>query len=347
MKKEYDKIFITHIPSFYKINLYNQIAKQQKIFVIFLFSDTSEKRMNDFLPLNRSNFEYRVLATDTKLLSARLKVQNYIALLLLLGRLNATKVFVNGWELLAFWVPLLIIKKSKLCVVVESFGQNSEGSLLLRIAKRLFLTCVSECYLPYKRHERYVKELGFKGNIKYTYGVGIINKNADTKSSNILRTIDGPYFLFVGRLVDAKNINHMVSLMGSCPEHCKFVVVGEGDQHNVTLKESKNIIYLGALESNIVNELMKSASAVLLLSKHEAWGLVVEEALYVNTPVLLSGNVGCSDFYQGLNGVHIMSEDLGQREFNAFISSLIDYKPVNTLDFIEKKDKWQVGAYNC
>ena len=57
----YDYLIVTHIPAFYKINLYNELAKRLKIFVIFISSDTSQKRSNNFSSVNDALFYYEVL----------------------------------------------------------------------------------------------------------------------------------------------------------------------------------------------------------------------------------------------------------------------------------------------
>lgn len=35
MNNIYSKVFITNLPSFYKLNLYNAIAENERIFVVF------------------------------------------------------------------------------------------------------------------------------------------------------------------------------------------------------------------------------------------------------------------------------------------------------------------------
>mgnify|MGYP007000140648 len=57
----YDLIIVTHIPAFYKVNLYNELAKKLNILVIFIAKSTNEVRANDFLILEKSKFKYKVL----------------------------------------------------------------------------------------------------------------------------------------------------------------------------------------------------------------------------------------------------------------------------------------------
>ena len=52
----FDLVFITNLPSFYKINLYNRIAKNKNILVIFLHESCSQ-RNNDFY-IGKRDFKY-------------------------------------------------------------------------------------------------------------------------------------------------------------------------------------------------------------------------------------------------------------------------------------------------
>lgn len=82
----YDYIIVTHIPAFYKVNLYNELSKKLKILVIFIATNTNEKRADDFTTLQNTNFSYNVLSkgdfqtrdlfSNIKKLSAILKKNN-------------------------------------------------------------------------------------------------------------------------------------------------------------------------------------------------------------------------------------------------------------------------------
>ena len=69
----YDYIFITHVPAFYKVNLYNEIAKSLKIHVLFIGESTSDTRSNDFSGVGNINFEYTVLSDKQFQLRSKLK----------------------------------------------------------------------------------------------------------------------------------------------------------------------------------------------------------------------------------------------------------------------------------
>ena len=63
--KKYDYVFISQIPVFYKINLYNSLAKIKNILVIFLAPTTKERRSSDFVGIKKIEFEYIMLPNRT------------------------------------------------------------------------------------------------------------------------------------------------------------------------------------------------------------------------------------------------------------------------------------------
>ena len=60
MKKQYDIVYLTNTPSFYKINLCNEIGKKKKLLLVLY--GYGEEAVNKTLENNISyNFEYRFL----------------------------------------------------------------------------------------------------------------------------------------------------------------------------------------------------------------------------------------------------------------------------------------------
>ena len=60
MNTHYTQIFITNIPSFYKLNLYNEINRHQPIFVLFT-GDVIQERKGDFFN-GDYNFDYESMS---------------------------------------------------------------------------------------------------------------------------------------------------------------------------------------------------------------------------------------------------------------------------------------------
>lgn len=113
-------------------------------------------------------------------------------------------------------------------------------------------------------------------------------------------------FLFVGRIVPVKNIELMIQAFISQFADAldiRLRIVGRGESLD-SLKEKygehTNIEFAGPkYGQSLVNE-YREASAFILPSAYEPWGLVVNEAMSAGLPVIVSNQVGAAwDLVQG------------------------------------------------
>ena len=112
------------------------------------------------------------------------------------------------------------------------------------------------------------------------------------------RTHDAFKFLYVGRVVECKNIEVILNAFVSTFEKNTNVfldIVGDGDllpQYKQTYRKYKNITFSGKCVGESLIEKYHSADAFILPSVYEPWGLVVNEALSAGLPVIVSDKVG-------------------------------------------------------
>ena len=101
---------------------------------------------------------------------------------------------------------------------------------------------------------------------------------------------EGPLFIFVGRLIDAKRPTDAVAAFRQLPAgfDARLLIVGDGDQMK-TLRtaaaDDPRVVFHG-WESNGANlaRLFAAATALVLPSQHEPWGAVVNEAMAAGQP---------------------------------------------------------------
>jgi glycosyltransferase involved in cell wall biosynthesis len=114
-------------------------------------------------------------------------------------------------------------------------------------------------------------------------------------------------FLFVGRLVDrekrvAQLLKSFATLAGVHP-NARLVMVGDGPMRSAVERcaTSANwLVYLGRLEGAQLLSAYCSSDALVLPSRFESWGLVVNEAMAAGLPTIVSSRVGCaSDLVEG------------------------------------------------
>jgi glycosyltransferase involved in cell wall biosynthesis len=110
---------------------------------------------------------------------------------------------------------------------------------------------------------------------------------------------DSVIFLFVGRLETIKGLAELLDIFKQYQHNTMtLLVVGDGSMRPDVMQaaqESANIIYMGRLEHQALLLTYYVADVLVLPSHTEPWGLVVNEAMAVGMPVIVSDRVGCID----------------------------------------------------
>ncbi len=339
----YDYIIVTHIPNFYKVNLYNQLSKKFKILVIFIAGDTVEKRSSDFIALNNCKFEYRLLY-EGNYESRNIKA-NIFGIRSILKDCKYKRILVSGWESKEYWYVVFTNPISKNCLALESTINESSVTGLKNFLKRLFLSRISIAFASGSLHKKLLEKLSYKGAIKITKGVGIINK---PKRDYVKREYKKRY-LFIGRLSKVKNIEMLVDLFNELEDYM-LTIIGAGPlEHQLKRKAKKNIIFEGEISNKEIRKYIESNDVLMLTSISETWGLVVEEAIYYGMPVIVSSNCGVSELiHNDINGYVV---DLSNTNLRDIIVNIND-DTYNKLTMgvinssLNTKDSEQVTSYD-
>jgi glycosyltransferase involved in cell wall biosynthesis len=112
--------------------------------------------------------------------------------------------------------------------------------------------------------------------------------------------VNGPVFIFVGRLIDAKRpMDALAAFRKLDPSvAATLLFVGDGTLMGVLRAAAAGdprIVFAGWLAGQAeIARLFALATAMILPSQHEPWGAVVNEAMAAGTPVIASDQVGAA-----------------------------------------------------
>lgn len=292
-RQAYDFVFVTHLPSFYKINLYKQLTNHGRLLAIFVGA-TSTDRTPDFVA-NSAAFDHVFLSSGS--VERRPTLVTLWRLWKLLRTVQARSLFVGGWDLPEFWLGLLAARCPR-GMVMETTGLGVEPTGWKSAIKRLALSLTDVVMASGNMHADFVRRLGFRGRVFVTRGVGIINK----QSASPVATAP-PYtkqFLYIGRLAPEKNVDFLFSLFRQLAPDGFGLSVAGGDR----VFQDGNIRHLGYLPNESLPAVLAEHDFLILPSRSEPWGLVVEESLFRGTPVVLSAACGASELIDhGVNGL--------------------------------------------
>lgn len=111
----------------------------------------------------------------------------------------------------------------------------------------------------------------------------------------------GPFrFLFVGQLIPRKGIDIMLRALARSPGS-ELSIIGHGFQEKKYREYAKNlnisnrVFWLGQMNTQDVHKHISETDILILPSRHDGWGAVVNEALMLGVPVICSNACGACE----------------------------------------------------
>ena len=124
-------------------------------------------------------------------------------------------------------------------------------------------------------------------------------------------------FLYVGRLAEEKNLPAMIDAFAHASVgNSWLVIVGAGPENEMLrqlVKEKNphiNVVFAGKKTGRELLRFYLAADVLMLVSKHETFGAVVNEALALGIPVILSRNTGARELINQKNGWLVNPESI-------------------------------------
>ena len=175
------------------------------------------------------------------------------------------------------------------------------AALALRWRRRLdFLLATGELGV------RWYTGQGFPAERAYPFGYFVANDRAKDSRQDL----DDPWagepgetkLLFVGQLIPRKGVDlllHALARLSSRAWRLCFVGQGTDSERLTTLADdlglAARVHWQGSLPNDAVRAWMAEADTLILPSRYDGWGAVVNEALALGTPVVVSDACGAAD----------------------------------------------------
>jgi glycosyltransferase involved in cell wall biosynthesis len=173
--------------------------------------------------------------------------------------------------------------------------------------------------------------------------ISIVNKAQSITADYIeqFQLRDKNVLLFVGRLVEVKNLNFLLDVFAEYVSengNAVLVLVGDGTKNAELLELAEqlnlknNVIFAGRYENESLYAWYPVADYLILPSTSETFGAVVNESLIVGVPVICSSLAGASCLINDMNGRTFNPYDkrelleIFQKSLNASKSSLKSVK---------------------
>jgi glycosyltransferase involved in cell wall biosynthesis len=316
--------WITNVASPYRRPLWRAIEKNHDLHIVLLESDaqlTREgRRGSDWLSTSMSQSS----SNPRTVRFSRGETILYAALGSLgLLRRRPQAALIAGWESPAYWQALLLCKLRGIRAVgfYESTLETNRftGGPVAR-ARSYFFRQLDAIVVPGAAARDAV--LAFGVDEKRIFigfnAVEVSQFNEATRQVARQDRVDatGHSFLFVGQLIDRKNVIVLLRAFADmCRPEDSMTFVGSGELAPVLQKAArdagieKQVRFLGSLSNEETAHTMAESHTLVLPSKEEVWGLVVNEALAAGMNVVVSGVCGVSPAVESMQGVYVCEPD--------------------------------------
>ena len=155
---------------------------------------------------------------------------------------------------------------------------------------------------------RWFKKCGFSKNKIYPFGYFVEKIELDKNNFQKYNLgINNKFnILFIGQLIKRKGIDILLQALSGLKESNWFLdIIGDGkERRNIEdlceiLNLSKRVIFHGAKNNIETIDFLATADLLVLPSRYDGWGAVVNEALMCGTPVVCSNACGAADLING------------------------------------------------
>jgi glycosyltransferase involved in cell wall biosynthesis len=241
----------------------------------------------------------------------------------LVGRRDVSLVDLAGWGHPLLMAALLFAWLRRIPVTIESDTQlDPAKAAWRRVLKRLLfpvLFHIPRMFFPAgTRQTAYLRRYGVpQARIRIaqmTVDVRSIMSRIDRSVSPVRRD-GGIVFMYAGRLESYKGVQDLLDAFMDLQRYgqtAHLVIAGEGRlraQVETYAGAHSNVRYLGRLSGEELTNSYGQADVLVLPSRSESWGLVVNEAMAAGMPVIATDRVGCVDdlVREGENGYVVPS----------------------------------------
>ena len=313
---------VTNVLANYRVPCFKTLAQrlQGRMSFYFLTKDMVHRRYimpqsdNGFRPVWLNGWKWHKPPSDDKHLNDIMPIT----------RSNPDVIVLSGWDeptYLLLWV-WGVLRRKKVIFWIESTSFETVRRGIKERYKRFLVRHAAACIVPGKRAFDYCLKLGMRAhkiflarnaaNHDYFNGqLGGLGSFREGKNGEL--ETKAVTLLFVGRLVEQyKNVSTLIMAYQRIvqkDDNANLLIVGDGPDRGRYEEMVKNegisgIRFLGELNHDELCNVYAAADVLVLPSRSETWGFVLNEGMEFGLPLVISEAVGAGPdlVHPGENG---------------------------------------------
>lgn len=304
-------LLITNIISPYRVPLFNHISKVSNFeFRVLSLADNEKNRQWE---INKSQIEFNY--SILKGINFFVKEKDWpihinYGLINKLFKYSPDVIITSGYDSLAYWEAFfyskLFNKKFILWNGSTLLSSNKNKRLISKLKSIIIKGANS--YITYgTKAKKYLEYYGAESK-KIAVGCNTVNvnyfysKSQEYRKSHLFPVIRQKYpeilFLFVGQFIVRKGVKELIEIARRFRDkRVGFIIVGDGplrkELENFVRKNNlKNIYFTGFIQKTDIYKYYALSDILVVPSKEEVWGLVVNEGLASGNYIIASDQVG-------------------------------------------------------
>lgn len=306
-------LWISNVPTPYRAPLWAAIAERHKL-TVALMAETEPNRNWDI--------DMRQAGHGTVFLRAKplttsgdsvIYAPSWRLLSMISERPRA--IVIDGWESPAYMAARWWAARLRVPVIASyrsTLGTRRFSSGPIPLARRWFFKGANLVLTAGEASSEAVREIGVAPD-KILEGFNTVDVRRFSRAAALRSTSAeslGHHYLYVGQFIPRKNVDGLVRAFQEAREpQDTLTLVGNGPEEaglqNLTdqLDLRPAVRFAGALDGDDLVKAYASANTLVLPSKEEVWGLVVNEGLAAGLQVVVSNSCGIVPSIKHMPGV--------------------------------------------
>ena len=314
-------LFITNIPSPYRVDFFNELGKQCDLTVIFERSASAERDaswrnygVESFAPIILQGLQWGADGAFCPGICKYLKIRQY------------DHVIVSDFTSPTGMLAISHMRRKKIPYWLESDGGFAKNGLGWKEKlKTSIMKGAAGYFSTAKEHDRYYLQYGAEHDRIFRYPFSSlhsrdlltvpVSKQEQSILRNKLRMQEEKIVLSVGQFIHRKGFDVLLEAMTRLPKNvgCYFVG-GQPTEEYLQLVESHHldhVHFVGFCNKTALAKYYQAADLFVLPTREDIWGLVINEAMANGLPVITTDRciAGLELVQDGENGYIVPAGD--------------------------------------
>lgn len=331
-------LFITNIPSPYRVDFFNELSEYLNVTVLFE-AENADKNGIKFNYRKKFKFKAIFLKKD----SIQEKKFN-IRIIKYLKKGEYDFIIATNYSYFTEMLGIVYMKLRRIPYFLETDGGLIKKEFFLKKAYKTFLVQGAKGYFsPSYKADEYLSFYGAKNDKIYRYPFTsiykrdiVLKKLDDTEKKKLkikLGVEEQNIVLGVGRFIDIKNWELLIKSYAEIYKFHKniglYIIGGkDSERYSYLVRKLKvsNIHFLDFMSSECLKMYYDISDVFVLPTRSDVWGLVINEAMSRGLPVISTNmcNAALELVKNGVNGYIVNDKD----DFSKKLIFIIENKEV-------------------